>query len=737
MTSPERSAAVHEFGDFRLDARRRSLTRADGTAVALTAKVFDALVYLVEHAGELVGRDALTKALWPKTIVEENNLNVTISALRRALGDDNAGHPYIVTVAGRGYQFVADVRKPEAAAVAVAAAARPPESTSASAPVPAARTAFERRALLGAGGTLAALAALAASYWLWWGQPVTATGAGPSASIGSVSRVSRITTFAGSEETPALSPDGTQVAFAWDGDSDNQDIYVMRIGAQSPLRLTHDPAREHSPAWSPDATQIAFVRQLDLWRAELVVVPALGGAERKLQSIRMPLGPAPSGGPLLAWSPDGGELVFTTQINEDGGLADGFAFHRLSLDDGLVRPLPLAAEGFPTAPAFSADGTRLAFARYDAITRDAQLMVQELGPGLTPRGAPYPVPGAELENPRSPAWLPDGSRLLFVKGTRILEWTAGAEPRTVHAAAGRLTGFSIRWRDDGPPLAVAANHDEDFDIWALPLDPETRTALGPPSLRVQSTALDWHPRFSPDGRHVAFVSWRGGAADIWVADADGRNPRQLSSVGVADPGLPRWSPDGTVLSFVAFTPDDAAHTYLVNPSEGLPTLLTKGSASGWSRDGEYLYITDLGNVPGVVRYRRADGQRERLADGAAGQESADGERVLYARPDAPGIFARSLAGGAAGPEERLVEDYAVPPSAGFEPVAGGFYYVGYTPGGQARAIRFYDDVLRTARDVAPLPPSAAYVWGVTVSPDGRELLFGAPTLGADIVLLEF
>ena len=71
-----------QFGDFRLDVRRRSLTRADGTTVPLTAKVFDALVYLVEHAGELVGRDALTKALWPKTIVEENNLNVTISALR-------------------------------------------------------------------------------------------------------------------------------------------------------------------------------------------------------------------------------------------------------------------------------------------------------------------------------------------------------------------------------------------------------------------------------------------------------------------------------------------------------------------------------------------------------------------------------------------------------------------------------------------------------------------------------
>ena len=120
MTDSKRHAVVHEFGAFRLDPNGRSLTRGDGSPVQLTAKVFDALLYLVEHAGELVGRDALTKALWPKTIVEENNLNVTISALRRALDDDASGRSHIVTVAGRGYQFVTAVRVVDAAEPAAA-----------------------------------------------------------------------------------------------------------------------------------------------------------------------------------------------------------------------------------------------------------------------------------------------------------------------------------------------------------------------------------------------------------------------------------------------------------------------------------------------------------------------------------------------------------------------------------------------------------------------------------------
>src|SRR5262245_40881733 len=113
MNAPDRRVVAYEFAGFRLEPQRRTLTRADGTAVLLTGKVFDALLYLVEHAGELVARDALTKALWPRTIVEENNLNVTISALRRALGGDASGQRHVVTIAGRGYQFVADVRAVE------------------------------------------------------------------------------------------------------------------------------------------------------------------------------------------------------------------------------------------------------------------------------------------------------------------------------------------------------------------------------------------------------------------------------------------------------------------------------------------------------------------------------------------------------------------------------------------------------------------------------------------------
>ena len=100
-------AGCYEFGPYRLDARRRQLTRIDGSELEITGKVFDALLYFAQHPGVLIPRSALVTALWPDTVVEDNNLNKLIAALRRALGD---AETYIVTVPGRGYQMVADVR---------------------------------------------------------------------------------------------------------------------------------------------------------------------------------------------------------------------------------------------------------------------------------------------------------------------------------------------------------------------------------------------------------------------------------------------------------------------------------------------------------------------------------------------------------------------------------------------------------------------------------------------------
>src|SRR5215510_14059503 len=111
---------VFEFGDFRLDVRERRLLK-DGQPVPLTRKALETLRVLLERSGRLITKDELMQLIWPDTVVEENNLNQSISALRRALGDQTNGLRFIETVPGIGYRFVAVVTRSGAQAIALPA----------------------------------------------------------------------------------------------------------------------------------------------------------------------------------------------------------------------------------------------------------------------------------------------------------------------------------------------------------------------------------------------------------------------------------------------------------------------------------------------------------------------------------------------------------------------------------------------------------------------------------------
>ena len=103
------STIIYEFGEFQLDPANHLLSRRDGTPVSLTSRVFDTLVFMVEHHGTVLDKERLMEAVWPDSIVEENNLAQSISKLRQVLGEKPGTHRFIVTVPGRGYRFAADV----------------------------------------------------------------------------------------------------------------------------------------------------------------------------------------------------------------------------------------------------------------------------------------------------------------------------------------------------------------------------------------------------------------------------------------------------------------------------------------------------------------------------------------------------------------------------------------------------------------------------------------------------
>lgn len=159
MTSKQ-AHLIYEFGEFRLDALRRVLSRDDGSLLQVTGKNFDTLLLFVERAGQLLDKRTLMETLWPNVVVEEGNLTQTIHTLRRLLGERPDDHRYIVTVPGRGYRFVAQVttricEEPQAAA--------PEPIQEASAQRPA-----KRRALAASAAAMIVLAGVA--FWLLQGS---------------------------------------------------------------------------------------------------------------------------------------------------------------------------------------------------------------------------------------------------------------------------------------------------------------------------------------------------------------------------------------------------------------------------------------------------------------------------------------------------------------------------------------------------------------------------------------
>jgi serine/threonine-protein kinase len=116
---------IYEFGAFQVDPAKRRLWRLDGVPVPLTPRVFDTLLYMVEHHDAVLDKERIMEAVWPDSIVEENNLAQAISKLRQVFGETPGSHSYIVTVPGRGYRFVAEVKEkaPDRVPIATAEAA--------------------------------------------------------------------------------------------------------------------------------------------------------------------------------------------------------------------------------------------------------------------------------------------------------------------------------------------------------------------------------------------------------------------------------------------------------------------------------------------------------------------------------------------------------------------------------------------------------------------------------------
>jgi len=767
---------LYEFGDFRLDAAKRLLLR-EGMVVSLTPKAFDVLLLLVTRHGQVVAKDELLRHVWPDTIVEENNLNVNVSLLRKTLGEKPNDHQFIVTVPGRGYQFVSEVRfiggeeaiKPKGTN---STSSSDRDSLLANETEPhAVKVIVDERVRFDGkndGDVLVSIVEGESSVfvqtprsekidskaahkhseldrWIWLTVAILTTSAliwvyrhrvASELTLPPI-KVTPLTSFLGSENNLSFSPDGKFIAFCWGGENDdNIDVYIQQIGSSGPpRRLTTDPAKDIHPVWSPDGTQIAFSRVKSETDKATFIIPAEGGPERKIYSS--PVKSIWGGQKHLDWSPDDKFIAGADKLSEDGP----YQILLISLETLKPHPLTFPPDKSPgdLNPQFSPDGQSLSFTRMtgsNGLTQDIYIV---------------PVVGGEPRRLTSDnrhiagaTWTEDGREIVFssdrdgmLKLWRISASGGTPEPLPIGDSGASFPSIARK----GNRLAFVKNI-ADSDIYRLRLDSSARSG-GASTKFAPSTQVDRSPKFSPDGKRVAFESERSGQREIWVCNEDGSNPIRLTFLDTYS-GSPRWSPDGQQIAFDSRGKGSStADIYLISSQGGAPWRLTAEDeyddiVPSWSKDGQWIYFTSkrsgewqVWKVPAIggnpVQVTKRGGYRSFVAP--------DGKSIYYAKSHlapAPGIWRVPVEGG----DEVPVLDSVAGYLGNWAVTSEGIYYI-QPETKNSEAIEFFSFATRKITSVASLGNVKVAFAGFTVSPDDQWALYTlVEQESSDLMLVE-
>jgi len=568
-----RQGQILQFGKFQIDGPARTLRR-EGAIVKLNSRAFDVLLYLAQNPGKVLARDELLKNVWPDAFVDEHSLAQSISVLRRALEEKPGDNSYIVTLPGRGYQFVSEVQ------IVASEGGNALQEVSMAGRSNPSGLFFQKHTI----------------------ETSVITSKEGKEQLGSPISQGRLLIRTLAPVLVAAVAVALVLRFRMPRQPEQKHELVQR-------QLTADPPDSNisSQAISRDGKYLAYGDFISKNHLHLLAIDS--GEIRDI--------PLPTGYDVDDWFPDGNHLLVENDWNGDEG-----ALWKMSTWDFSRRKL---WTGHAALARVSPDGERIAFVDQD---RETWLMGAD---GEEPHRI-LAVDAPEFATDLG--WSPTGQRLAYirtgslVKAECVLETSdlAGGT-RTVVLSDPHLQGFSfglggIAWLPDGRILYVNQSGDNESSLWAIKTDPNTGKPSGGPSrvagwkdfqadgpmasadgkrliagrrhtrdtIYVGDLASgskgftpqrvlpdDWSSAvmgWTQDSRAILFHSQRNGKWAVFKLDIDGKTPETLIS-GSENYFRPRVNAGGTLLftataSTRVWDPGDPTIRLMSTPYQGGP-----------------------------------------------------------------------------------------------------------------------------------------------------------------------
>ena len=624
------------FAEYELDTSKR-LLRHEGKTLALNAKAFDLLVYLAENAGRVVTKDEILDAVWEHQFVEESNLKVQISALRKALGERKDEHRFLVTIPGKGYKFVADIQnnndeivieKHKVSRLVIEeeedkgrkgeeekgrrgeeekVLKNPKLSSSPFLPFSSSKV------MLVASVALLIVAAFGIFRYFRAAKP----GRLPFERV----KLTRLTN-SGRISAVTLSADGKFIAYVM-GEAEGNSLWVRQTGAANDMRILPPvKASFWGLTFTPDGTEIYYNLFVgDKTDLELFRIPTLGGVSQKVPNVIAQ---------TIAFSPDGQRFAY---IQPDSAsainylvVADADGTNQRTIAE-KPQPNTFVFDGDFTA--WSPDGETIACLvnQLEAEANYNTIVGVRVADGTETVLSPQ-----KWREVRGFEWLKDG-RGLLVSGSE----TSSAKNQifVVALPAGEIRAVTDDFNSYSA-LGIGAGGDS---FIALENAETNSLAVGEAGGDFQEIVSEQSALFplawTADGR-IVFRSMAGGGSNFWTIDADGGNRRQLTADAQVDERGMCVSADGQYIVFVSWR-SGKSNLWRIGADGANLTQLTDGEADAYPNcapDGKtVIFQRGILSQPRLWKVPVDGGAARQLTDFRAkwAAISADGSRLSYFR----------------------------------------------------------------------------------------------------------